>query len=60
MKTSVQKSSIDELQKISGIGKVFGDRIVENRPYKDVYEISKCKGIGKKRIDSWVSQGLTH
>jgi competence ComEA-like helix-hairpin-helix protein len=38
----------DEIMKIKGIGSVFAERIIAERPYKTVNDLKKVKGIGEK------------
>lgn len=57
-KISVNKATSEELRQIVGIGFKKSQLIIVNRPYKDVYEISKLKGFGRKRIESFIQQGL--
>lgn len=41
----------DELQTLSGIGPVLARRIVSGRPYREVDELVRVKGIGPKTIE---------
>jgi len=41
----------DELMKLPGIGEVTANRIIEARPFKNVQDILKVEGIGKKTFE---------
>lgn len=55
---NINKASLQDLQSLKGIGPVRAHEIAENRPYKDVYELSKVWGLGKKRMDAIIKQGV--
>ncbi len=59
MKTNINKAGFEELVAISGIGPVLAGRIIayrqENR-FKDVYELSNIKGLGRKRMSDIIDQ----
>ena len=55
---NINKATLQQLQSLTGVGPVRAHEIVENRPYKDVYELSKVPGLGKKRMDSIIKQGV--
>jgi len=44
-------ASPDELKKLPGIGPELADRLIENRPYKHVEDLSRVPGIGKKTVE---------
>ena len=39
-----------ELQSLKGIGPVISKRIIEGRPYNDISDILRVKGIGPKKF----------
>lgn len=47
-------ATVDELMAVPGIGKVIATRIIEYRdkhgPFKSIDELTKVKGIGKKKL----------
>lgn len=47
----INKASKDELMSIKGIGPVLAERIIAGRPYKDVEDLLKVKGIGRKKLE---------
>jgi len=55
---NINKASVTELQQIAGIGPVRAAKIIENRPFRDMYELSKIAGLGKKRMDAIIKQNL--
>ena len=56
MKINVNKATIEELQKIVHIGPVRAQKIIENRPFRDIYELSKILGIGNKRMQDIIGR----
>lgn len=55
---NVNKASEKDLQKIKGVGPVRAKKMIENRPFRDLYELSKIAGIGKKRMDAIINQDI--
>ena len=49
-KININKCSFEALDNLTGIGEVKAKRIIENRPYKDVYELRKI--IGETTFDN--------
>ena len=56
-KININKASVQELIKIKFIGAIRAAKIVEKRPYKDIYELSNAAGLGRKRIDAIIAEG---
>lgn len=56
---NLNKSSLEDLQKIIHIGIKRAAKIVENRPFRDLYELSQVLGLGKKRMDDIIKQDIT-
>ncbi len=46
-------ASSKELQSIKGVGPVLAERIIDGRPYKNVDDLRKVKGIGPKRFEKF-------
>ena len=44
-------AAMDELMRIPGIGEVFANRIVENRPYHTVDDVARVHGIGPVMLE---------
>jgi len=55
---NINKGGFAELQKIKHIGKVRALLIINSRPFRDAYELSKIFGLGKIRTDEIIKQGL--
>jgi competence protein ComEA len=55
---NINKATATELQQIAGIGPVRAEKIIENRPFRDLYELSKIAGLGKKRMDAIINQDI--
>ena len=53
---NVNKSGLAELQKLIHIGIKRAEKIIAGRPFKDLYELSKVAGLGKKRMDDIFAQ----
>lgn len=57
-KINVNKATATDLQKITGIGPARAAKIIDNRPFRDIYELSRIAGIGKKRMDKIINQNI--
>lgn len=55
---NVNRAPEKDLQKIKGVGPVRAKKIIENRPFRDLYELSKIAGLGKKRMDAIIQQDI--
>ena len=51
-KININTCSIEALINLPDIGNILATRIVENRPYLDIYELTKIEGIGKIRFEA--------
>lgn len=51
-KININNCSLEALQRIPNVGRIKAKAIIANRPYKDVYEVEKIKGIGQKTINT--------
>lgn len=58
MEINLNTAELSELIKLKNVGLVRAQAIIDKRPYRDIYELSTVKGLGKKRIDQIVEQGL--
>lgn len=58
MKIDINKASAEELTQIKHVGPSFAEKIIENRPYRDIYELSNVLGLGKKRMNEIFHQDL--
>lgn len=50
-KIDINTCSKEALKYLTGIDEVLATRIINGRPYKDIYELDKIKGIGRETID---------
>jgi len=53
---NINRCTAEELQKIKHIGPKRADRIIERRPFKDIYELSNVLGLGKSRMRDILEQ----
>lgn len=60
MKIDINKASAEELTQIKHVGPSFAEKIIENRPYRDIYELSTVLGLGKKRMNEIFEQDLIY
>jgi len=49
--TDINSATRSELQTLPGIGKVKAKRIISGRPYKNINDLLRVKGIGKKTLE---------
>lgn len=49
---NINRATEKELQSLYRIGPVRAKKIIANRPYRDIYELSKVRGLGKHTMDS--------
>jgi competence ComEA-like helix-hairpin-helix protein len=54
----INHASVEELEKITGVGPTIAQRIVENRPYSSLDDLIKVKGIGEVTLQKIKDQGL--
>lgn len=57
-KVNINTANEIELQRIIHIGKVRAKKIIENRPFRDIYELSKIIGLGEIRMNAIILQGI--
>lgn len=55
-KVNINTSSVQALESLPGIGNVLAVRIIQDRPYMDVYELDRVKGIGPKTIEKIIDK----
>ena len=55
-KANINTSSLQALEALPGIGNVLAVRIIQDRPYMDVYELDRVKGIGPKTIEKIINK----
>lgn len=54
---NLNRANETDLQTIIHIGKKRALKIIENRPFKDIYELSNIRGLGRSRMDDIIKQG---
>ncbi|MGM0165593.1 hypothetical protein IGI39_000535 [Enterococcus sp. AZ135] len=58
-KVDINSASVEELQKLEGVGAPLAQKIIDARPYKTVDELkSKVTGIGDAKLQAIKDQGL--
>jgi len=57
-KINLNRANENELQQIIHVGKIRALKLINRRPYKDIYELSNVKGLGKSRMNDILAQGL--
>jgi competence ComEA-like helix-hairpin-helix protein len=56
----INTASLEELDKITGVGPVLAQRIVNERPFSSVDDLLRVKGIGEKTLKKIKDQGLAY
>lgn len=59
-KININTSSVEALESLPGIGEVLAKRIVHDRPFRDVWELDRVKGIGPKTIEGLEGKVVTN
>jgi len=54
----INSASLSDLDKLTGIGPVYAQGIIDGRPYVSIDELDKVKGIGPKTLEKIKSQDL--
>jgi competence protein ComEC len=58
MSININTATAADLQQIIHIGAVRAAKIINRRPFKDLYELSNVLGLGKKRMDDIIVQNV--
>ncbi|OGZ18391.1 MAG: hypothetical protein A2Z68_02535 [Candidatus Nealsonbacteria bacterium RBG_13_38_11] len=58
-KIDINTASLEGLEKITGVGPVIAQRIIEARPFSSVDDLIRVNGIGEKTLQKIKEQGLT-
>jgi competence ComEA-like helix-hairpin-helix protein len=56
----INSATFEDLQKITGIGSTYAQRIIENRPYCTIDDLIMIKGIGETTLNKIKEQGLAY
>ena len=54
----INTATVMELQQLTGIGEIFAQRIIENRPFNSLDELEGVAGLGPKTLEKIKGQGL--
>ena len=57
-RVDINTATIEELQEITGIGPVYAQRIIDNRPFSSLDDLLRVSGIGEKTLQKIKDQGL--
>ena len=58
LRIDINSALLKELQKLTGIGPVLAQRIIDARPFYSLDELAKVSGIGPKALEDIKKQGL--
>lgn len=53
----INTASKEDLQKLTGIGPTYADRIIEKRPFSSVNDLIRVSGIGEVTLEKILEQG---
>lgn len=58
LKIDLNRADEKALQQIIHIGPARAQKIIAGRPFKDLFELSNVRGLGKKRMWDIINQGF--
>lgn len=59
-RVNLNTASIEELQKLIGVGPSLAQKIIDARPFKSVLDLIKVNGIGEKNLQKIIEQGCAY
>ena len=57
-KIDINSATLSQLDELTGIGPVYAQRIIDNRPFSSIDDLDRVKGIGSATIQKIKDQGL--
>jgi len=59
-KIDINTATLEQLEILIGVGPVYGQRIIEARPFSSVDDLLRVRGIGEKTLQKIKDQGLAY
>ena len=59
-KVDLNTATLEQLDTLSGIGPAYAQRIIDNRPFDSVDDLTRVKGIGEKTLEKIKDQGFAY
>ena len=57
-KININTASVEAIESLPGIGEVLAERIILGRPFDDLYQLDKVRGIGPKTIEKILDKAV--
>jgi competence protein ComEA len=51
-RVDINKAAVEELADLDGISEAAAKRIVQSRPFEDIDDLTRVKGIGKRTVNA--------
>ncbi len=59
-RVEINSASLEQLDKLTGIGPALGQRIIDARPFSSIDDLTRVKGVGGKTLQDIKDQGLAY